>query len=116
MTDGSIHIFVGCNSQHHTDITEECRDNHTLDDNQLQDAPGLGTYCLADAKLVGALFDGDKHDVAHTYNTGKQREQSYHPQGCAYDTYTGLHLQILGVAIPYPDSIFIIGMCLVVGI
>ena len=59
MTDGSIHVLISRNTQHHTNVAEERSDNHTLDDNQLQDAPRLGADGFADAKLVGTFLDGD---------------------------------------------------------
>ena len=68
MTNRGVHILIGCYAQHHTDIAEERRDNHTLDDNQLQDVPGPCTDGLTDTKLVGTLLHGDEHDVRHAHN------------------------------------------------
>ena len=68
MSKRRIHILVGSHTQHHTDITKEGGDDDTLDDDEPQDAPRLRADGLADAKLVGALLDGDEHDVADTHN------------------------------------------------
>ena len=65
---------------------------------------------------MGALLDGDQHDITHTHDTTEQREEPNHPEGCADDTYTRLHLQVVGIAVPQPDGTLILWMRLVVGI
>ena len=69
MSDGGIHVLVGTNAKYHTYIAKERGDDDTLDDNQLQDAPGLGTDGFTDTEFVGALLDGDEHDVRHAHDT-----------------------------------------------
>ena len=63
MTYRCIHVFIGGHTQYHANITKEGGDNHTLDNDQLQDVPRLGTNGFADAKLMCTFLDGDEHDV-----------------------------------------------------
>ena len=116
MTYRSIHILIGCHTQYHPDVAKERGDDDTLHDDEFQDAPRLGTNRLADAELMGALLDGDEHDVRDAHDTTQQGEQAHNPQGCADDADTRLHLQVIGVTVPEPHAPLVLGVCLMVGI
>ena len=116
MANRGIHILIGSNTQYHTYITKERGNNHTLDDNQFEDAPRLGTNGLADAKLVRTLLNGNQHDIAHAYDTTEQGKQTYDPERRVNDGNTLLHLHARCIAVPYPESALIFRMHLMVGI
>jgi hypothetical protein len=59
------------------------------------------------------LLDGDEHDVADTHYARKQCEQTNYPQGSAYDAYTHLHLHVLCIAVPQPETALVFRMYLV---
>ena len=63
MTYRRIHVFIGSDAKHHADITKEGGNDHTLDDDQFQDAPGLSTDGFADTKFMRTFLDGDEHDI-----------------------------------------------------
>ena len=116
MADGGIHILIRHHAKHHADIAEECSDDNTLDDDQPQYAPWLSADGLANTKLMGALLDGDEHDVRDTYDTTQQGEQTHYPESSANDGNALLHLQTLRIAVPQPDSTLVLRMYLMVGI
>ena len=69
MTQGGIHILVGKDTQQHADITKESGDDHTLYDDEFQNAPGLRTDGLTDTELMSTFLHSDKHDVRYAYDT-----------------------------------------------
>ena len=79
MTQSGIHILIGSNAENHTNIAKDSGDDDTLDDNQLQDAPGFGADSFADTKFMGALFHRYQHDIRDTHDATQQREESYNP-------------------------------------
>ena len=62
------------------------------------------------------LLDGDKQDVGYADNAAEQCEQTNHPKESVDDVDALLHLHVLCVAVPDPDTSLVIGMGLVVGV
>ena len=116
LSDGSVHILVGCDAEQHADVSEEGGDDDALNDDESQDAGRLCSDGLADSEFASALFHGDKHDVGYADNATEEGEDTDDPQGCAYDAHSGVHLQVLCEAVPYPDGLFIVGSRPVVGV
>ena len=69
MTQCGVHILIGEDAQQHTHVTEEGGDDHTLYDDEFQDAPRFGTDGLTDSELMRTFFDGDEHNVADAHDT-----------------------------------------------
>ena len=116
MSQRGIHILVGHHAQHHTNIPEEGGNDDTLDDNEPQNVPRSGAYGLTDAKFVGTLLDGDEHDIRHAHDTAEQSKQAYHPEEGTDDIDTLFHLQVLRETVPYPYSLLVLRMCLMLSI
>ena len=53
---------------------------------------------------MGSFAHGDEHDVAYAHNAAQQRKDTYHPDGRAQDAHGALGTQVVGKAVPYPDS------------
>ena len=111
-----IHVLISSYTQYHTDIAEERRDDDTLDDDQLQDAPGLGANGLTDTKLMGTLLHGDEHDVRNAHNAREQCEEADDPECRTNDGDTLFHLQTHRIAIENPEGTLVFRMYLMVGI
>ena len=63
MPQRGIHILIGNHSAEHAYISEDCRCGDTLDNDEPQYLPRLGTYGLAYAELPRALLHGNEHYV-----------------------------------------------------
>ena len=64
---------------------------------------------VAHAKLAGAFFYGDEHNVANPHNAAKQCKDAHNPQGGAYNGRARVHLQAAGKPVRYPNGLFIVG-------
>ena len=62
------------------------------------------------------LLDCDKHDVADTYYTAQQGEESYYPESRVQETAALVHLHILGELVPDEVCAVVIGGCAVAGV
>ena len=65
---------------------------------------------------MGALLDGDEHDVRYAHDTREQGKQTHYPKSGADDTDTLLHLQVLRETVPEPYCILVFRVCLMLGI
>ena len=113
MPQRCVHILISKHTTQHANIAKQGGDNNTLDNNQSQNAPRLCTNSLTDSKLVGALLNGDEHDITYAHDTREQCEESDDPKESMDDIYSFLHLLALSIVIPYPDAAIILRVNLV---
>ena len=102
ITHRSIHPFAEENSQQHTYVAKDGRNDDTLQDYHRNNVPRAGTDSPANTKLTRAFLDTDKHYVAYTYHTAQQRQQSQNPEGLIQNVHSPIHLYIISCLIPYP--------------
>ena len=62
---------------------------------------------------MGALLNGDEHDITYAHDTREQCEESDDPKESMDDIYSFLHLLALSIVIPYPDAAIILRVNLV---
>ena len=105
-----VHIFGYGYACYHPDIPEQGGDGDTLGNDECQNGIWLGSQCLPDAELVGALLDGDEHDVAYSHNATEQGEDTDNPDGGTEEVAGRLLLQVLAEAVPYPDGTSVFGV------
>ena len=104
-----IHPFGSSDAGHQSDVARENRDDDTLHHYAAQNAPRTSAERFADAELMGALLDGDEHNVGDTHHAAQQCEKTDDPKGVTEDTDGGiLLLGALGGVVD-PKSILVGG-------